>query len=152
VSNKSNYQLSPRLQSLHLVTVQTLERWINTKSRMFSALFSFHSPFSMLTANLRQLAGDHSHPTSGEMYKQKDRQKKSSPRQQATAKTPAKWPAYQIPSVILVFVILLCKSYSQRPHEALNLLFAEECYWAPYYTLFYTLFTQFPECTSTDCK
>jgi hypothetical protein len=42
-------------------------------------------------------------------------------------KTPAKWSAYQIPSVSVVFVILVfkglvCKSYSQMPQEALNLL------------------------------
>jgi hypothetical protein len=30
-------------------------------------------------------------------------------RQQAIAKTPAKWPAYQIPSVIVVFVISVFK-------------------------------------------
>jgi hypothetical protein len=30
-------------------------------------------------------------------------------RQQAIAKTPAKWSAYQIPSVIVVFVILVVK-------------------------------------------
>jgi hypothetical protein len=30
-------------------------------------------------------------------------------RQQAIAKTPAKWSAYQIPSVIVVFVILVFK-------------------------------------------
>jgi hypothetical protein len=30
-------------------------------------------------------------------------------RQQANAKTPAKWSAYQIPSVIVVFVVLVCK-------------------------------------------
>jgi hypothetical protein len=37
-------------------------------------------------------------------------------------------------------------------HEALNLLFTKECYWAPFYILFYMLFRQFAECTSTDCK
>jgi hypothetical protein len=30
-------------------------------------------------------------------------------RQQAIAETPAKWSAYQIPSVIVVFVVLVCK-------------------------------------------
>jgi hypothetical protein len=30
-------------------------------------------------------------------------------RQQAIAKTNAKWSAYQIPSVIVVFVVLVCK-------------------------------------------
>jgi hypothetical protein len=33
----------------------------------------------------------------------------SATRQQAIAKTPAKWYAYQIPSVIVVFVILVVK-------------------------------------------
>jgi hypothetical protein len=47
----------------------------------------------------------------------------------------------------------VCKFYSQKPQEAFNLLFTEECYWAPFvYMLFYTLFTQFADCTSTDCK
>jgi hypothetical protein len=45
-----------------------------------------------------------------------------------------------------------CKFYSQKPHEALNLLFSEEGYRAPFYMQFYTLFTQFAERTSTDCK
>jgi hypothetical protein len=30
-------------------------------------------------------------------------------RQQAIAKTPAEWSAYQFPSVIVVFVVLVCK-------------------------------------------
>jgi hypothetical protein len=33
----------------------------------------------------------------------------SAARQQAIAKTPAKWSAYQIPSAIVVFVILVFK-------------------------------------------
>jgi hypothetical protein len=76
-------------------------------------------------------------------------------RQQAIAKTPAKWSAYQIPSVIVVFVILAFKVkfvsfYSQKPQEALNLLVTEECYWALFYMPLYTSFTQFAECTSTE--
>jgi hypothetical protein len=35
-------------------------------------------------------------------------------RQQAIAKTPAKWSAYQIPSVIVVFVILVFKVWFVR--------------------------------------
>jgi hypothetical protein len=38
-----------------------------------------------------------------------------------------KCSAYQIPSVIVVFVILVFKVYSQKPQEALNLLVTEEC-------------------------
>jgi hypothetical protein len=45
----------------------------------------------------------------------------------------------------VVFVILVCKFYSQQPQEALNLLFTEECYWVPFYMPLYTLFTQFAE-------
>jgi hypothetical protein len=72
-------------------------------------------------------------------------------------KTPAKWSAYQIPSVIVVFVVLVSKVrfvsfYSQKPQEALNLLVTEERYWALFYMPLYTSFTQFAECTSTDCK
>jgi hypothetical protein len=78
-------------------------------------------------------------------------------RQQAIAKTPAKWSAYHIPSVNVVFVILvfkvcLVKFYSQKPQEALNLLVTEECYWVLFHMPLYTSFTQFAECTSTDCK
>jgi hypothetical protein len=40
----------------------------------------------------------------------------------------AKTPAYQIPSVIIVFVVLVCKSHSQKPQEALNPLVTEERY------------------------
>jgi hypothetical protein len=47
---------------------------------------------------------------------------------------------------------LVCKFHSQKSQEALNLLFTEQCYWAPLYMLFYTFFTQFAECTSADCK
>jgi hypothetical protein len=43
-------------------------------------------------------------------------------RQQAIANTPA----YQIPSVIVVFVVLVCKSHSQKQQEALNPLVTEE--------------------------
>jgi hypothetical protein len=50
--------------------------------------------------------------------------------EQPDNKTPAKWSAYQIPSVIVVFVVLVCKSHSQKPQEALNLLLTEERYWA----------------------
>jgi hypothetical protein len=65
-------------------------------------------------------------------------------RQQAIAKTPAKWSAYQIPGVIVVFVILVCKFYSQKPQEALNLLVTEESYWALFYMSLYT-------CSYTIC-
>jgi hypothetical protein len=46
-------------------------------------------------------------------------------RQQAIAKTPAKWSAYQIPSVTVVFEVLVFKVkfvsfYSQKPQETLN--------------------------------
>jgi hypothetical protein len=34
----------------------------------------------------------------------------------------------------------------------LNLLFTEECYWAPFYIRVYTFFTHLAECVSTDCK
>jgi hypothetical protein len=34
-------------------------------------------------------------------------------------KTPAKWSAYQIPSLIVVFVVIVCKSRSQKTQEAL---------------------------------
>jgi hypothetical protein len=44
-------------------------------------------------------------------------------------------------------IYLVCKFYSQKPHEALNLLFTKECYRAPFYMLFYMLFTQFSEYT-----
>jgi hypothetical protein len=64
-------------------------------------------------------------------------------RQQAIAKkTSAKWSEYQIPSVIVVFVILvlglICKSSSQNPQEALNLLDTEERYRALFYKPLYT--------------
>jgi hypothetical protein len=56
-------------------------------------------------------------------------------RQQAIAKTPTKWSAYQIPSVIVVFIVIgfevfFVKSHSHKPQEALNLLVTEEHYWA----------------------
>jgi hypothetical protein len=41
-------------------------------------------------------------------------------------KTPAKLSAYQFPSVIVVFVVLVCKSYSQKPQEAFDILVIEE--------------------------
>jgi hypothetical protein len=59
-------------------------------------------------------------------------------RQQAIAETPAKWSAYQIHSVIVVFVVLVCKSHSQKPQEALDLLVTEEPYWALFYMPLYT--------------
>jgi hypothetical protein len=54
------------------------------------------------------------------------------------AKTPAKWSAYQIPNVIVLFVILVFKVqfvsfYSQKPQEALDLILTEERYWALFY-------------------
>jgi hypothetical protein len=64
-------------------------------------------------------------------------------RQQAIAETPAKWSAYQIPSVTIVFVVLVCKSRSQKPQEASNQLITEERYWAlfdmPLYTFLHNL-------------
>jgi hypothetical protein len=73
------------------------------------------------------------------------------------AKTPAKWFAYQIPCVIIEFVILVFKLYfvsfySQKPQEALDLLLTEEYYWTLFYMQLCTSFTQFAECTGTDCK
>jgi hypothetical protein len=53
-------------------------------------------------------------------------------------KTPAKWSAYQIPSVIIVFVVLVCKSHSQKQPEALNLLVTGERYWALFYMSLHT--------------
>jgi hypothetical protein len=55
--------------------------------------------------------------------------------QWAFAKAPAKWSAYHIPSVIVVFVVLVCKSHSQKLQEALN---PEERYWALFYMPLYT--------------
>jgi hypothetical protein len=49
-------------------------------------------------------------------------------RQQAIAETPAKRSAYQIPSVIVVFMLVVCKSRSQKPREALNPSVREERY------------------------
>jgi hypothetical protein len=43
--------------------------------------------------------------------------------------------AYQIPSVIVIG--LVCKSHSQKPQKALNLLVTEERYWAPFYMPLY---------------
>jgi hypothetical protein len=45
-------------------------------------------------------------------------------RKQAIVKSPA----YQIPSVTVVFVVLVCRSHSQKPQEALNLLVTGERY------------------------
>jgi hypothetical protein len=67
-------------------------------------------------------------------------------------KTPAKWSAYRIASVIVVFVVLVCKSHSQKLQEALNPSVTEERYWALFYMPLYTFFTQFAECTGTDCR
>jgi hypothetical protein len=61
---------------------------------------------------------------------------------QAIAKTPAKWSAYQIPSVIVVFVMLVLRfswSHSQKPQQVLNLLVTEERYWALYCMPLYML-------------
>jgi hypothetical protein len=46
--------------------------------------------------------------------------------------------AYQILSAIVVFVILVCRSHSQKPQEAMNLLVTEERYWVPFYMPLYT--------------
>jgi hypothetical protein len=67
-------------------------------------------------------------------------------RQQVIAKTPEKWSAYQIPSEIFVFIVLVFKVqfvsfYSEKPPEALNLLVTEERYWALFYMPLYTLYT-----------
>jgi hypothetical protein len=56
----------------------------------------------------------------------------------AIAETPAKWSAYQIPSVTVVFVVLVYKSHSQKPREASNPLVTEELYWALFYMPLYT--------------
>jgi hypothetical protein len=55
---------------------------------------------------------------------------------QAIAETSATWSASQIPSAIVVFVVLVCKSHSQQPQEALNLSVTED--WAPFYMPLYT--------------
>jgi hypothetical protein len=39
--------------------------------------------------------------------------------QQAIAEAPATWSACQIPTAIVVFVVLVCKSHSQRPQTSL---------------------------------
>jgi hypothetical protein len=64
-------------------------------------------------------------------------------RQQAIAKTPANWFSYLIPRLIIVFVVLffqalVCKSYSQKAQETLNLLVTEESFWALFYIPLYT--------------
>jgi hypothetical protein len=46
--------------------------------------------------------------------------------EQPDNKTPAKWSAYRIPSVIVEFVVPVCKSRSQKPQEALSPLVTEE--------------------------
>jgi hypothetical protein len=61
--------------------------------------------------------------------------------QQAIAKTPYKWSAYQIPVVTVVFVVLVCKPHSQKLQEALNLLVTEERYRALFYMPLYTFYT-----------
>jgi hypothetical protein len=58
-------------------------------------------------------------------------------RQQAIAETPAKWSAYQIPSVIVVFVVLLF-SHAQKPQDTLNQLVTEKRYRALFYMPLYT--------------
>jgi hypothetical protein len=65
-------------------------------------------------------------------------------RQQAVAKTLAKWTAYQIPSVTVVFVVLVlvCEAYFQKPQEATQNLLHAIVY----------IFTQCAEFTSTHCK
>jgi hypothetical protein len=50
------------------------------------------------------------------------------------------------PLTLVVFIVLVCKSYSQKPQEALNLLVTVEHHATVY------VFTQFAECTGTDCK
>jgi hypothetical protein len=64
----------------------------------------------------------------------------------------AKWSAYHIPSEIVVFVVLVCKSHSQKSQEALNPQVTEERYWALFYMPLYKFFTQFADYTGTDCK
>jgi hypothetical protein len=64
--------------------------------------------------------------------------------QQAIAKTPAKWSAYQIPSVIVVVVVLLfkvwfVKSHSQKPQEDLNPVVTGEHYSTCNCISFYTI-------------
>jgi hypothetical protein len=59
-------------------------------------------------------------------------------RQQAIEETPAKWPADHIPSAIVVFVVVVCKSHFQRPQEALNPQVTEKRYWALFYMPLYT--------------
>jgi hypothetical protein len=64
-------------------------------------------------------------------------------KQQEIEKTPDKWSAYQVPSVIILFIVLVFKlyfvnSHSQKPQEVLNLLVIEERYWAHFYMPLYT--------------
>jgi hypothetical protein len=65
---------------------------------------------------------------------------------------PAKWFAYQIPSVIVVFVVLVCNAHSQKSQGALNPSVKEERYLVPFYMSLYYDLTQFAEFTGTDCK
>jgi hypothetical protein len=52
--------------------------------------------------------------------------------------------AYQIPGVIVVFVVLVlglvCKSHSQKPQVTLNPSVTEQHYWALFYILLYKFF------------
>jgi hypothetical protein len=63
----------------------------------------------------------------------------------------AKWTAYRISSIIVVFVVLVCKSYSQKPQEAQNLLVTEALLSTLLHAIVYVS-RQFPECTCVDCK
>jgi hypothetical protein len=56
-------------------------------------------------------------------------------RKEAIAKTPDKWPLYQIPSVIVVLVILVFKSYSQKPQATTYFT----CHCINVYTLLHNL-------------
>jgi hypothetical protein len=49
---------------------------------------------------------------------------------------PAKWSAYRTPSVIVVFVVLVCKPRPQKPQEAFNASVTEERSWALYMPLY----------------
>jgi hypothetical protein len=57
--------------------------------------------------------------------------------------------------VVTVVILSLMKNFfnlNSLMFEALNLLVTEECYLALFYMPLHMLFTQFAECTSTDCK
>jgi hypothetical protein len=75
--------------------------------------------------------------------------------EQADNKTPAKWSVYQIPSVIVVFVVLVCKvQFVRIIPKATRGLEPINYRGALLSTLLHVtvyVFTQFVECAGTDC-